>query len=396
MRIQKTFRSIDIKFLLIVLPGYIRNVINLVRQPGKKAGWPVRAVQVWFVTAMLLTGCSSDDPNTATQPPPPPPPPPPTLPVVIAKPIGAFSASGVQVDAVLSHLLVQGTLIRMPWDGLESSPGVYDYTVLDDNVARVKAAGKKWSLAVVAGPATPGWIYELPYEAPRIRYLFRNQESVMAPAWHASVRVRLQLLAENLAVKFGDDPDLEVIYVTQMTANGIEGQLPPDSQLLPSGTTWATDYGWTDALWVDAVTGIARDFATAFSEKAIAVELHDVLGDAMIPQRIGDNLCDDATLDGRVGIAIWWLSGSTTYQPELLDYFRSFSCDKYGQVIAPSSDTTKFPNGGYAGVFTQAKELNLRYIEFWQDEFTGTGPLCCIWEEEIADFNTWAESTFSK
>ena len=92
-----------------------------------------------------------------------------------------------------------------------------------------------------------------------------------------------------------------------------------------------------------------------------------------------------------MGIAIWWLSGSTTYQPELLDYFRNFSCDKYGQVIARSSDTAQFPNG-YESVFTQAKELNLRYVEFWQDEFTGTG--CCIWEDEIADFNTWAASTF--
>ena len=389
MRIQKSFRSIDMKFMLIALPGYIRNVVNTVWQPGKKAGLPVRAVQMCFFTAMLLTGCSSDDQNTATQPPPPPPPPPP--PVVIAKPIGAFSASGVQDDAVLSHLLVQGTLIRMPWDAVESSAGVYDYTMLDNNVALVKAAGKKWSLAVIAGGDTPEWIYAEPYYAPRIDYLFRGAARVMAPAWDASVRERLQLLAQSLAEKFGDDPDLEVIYVTQMTANGIEGQLPQDSQLLPSGTTWATDYGWTDALWVDAVTGITRDFAAAFSEKAIAVELHDVLGDATIPQRIGDNLCGDATLDGRVGIAIWWLSGSTTYQSELLDYFRDFSCDKYGQVIAPSSDTQQFPNG-YEGVFTQAKELNLRYVEFWQDEFTGTG--CCIWEDEIADFNTWATSTF--
>ena len=337
--------------------------------------------------SMLLVACAAE------QAAPPPAPPASTF----NKAIGAYSASGAQTTGVLSKQYVNGSLIRAGWSTIEPAPGEYNYKVLEASISRVKAEGKKWSLAVLAGPATPEWIYAAPYNAPRINYLLRKEPQVMAPAWDPAVRERLRLLALDLALKFGTDPDLEIVYVTQMTSNGIEGQLPQDSQLLPQasellpgGTTWAS-YGWTADLWVATVTGTVKDFANAFTEKALAVELHDVLDDAEIPQRIGDDVCSDTQLSGRVGIAIWWLSGRTTYQPELLEYFRTSTCDKYGQVIAPSNDPSQFPAvEGYAAVFVQAKELRLRYLEFWEEEFS----TFLEWQDEIADFNTWTAKTF--
>ena len=361
--------------LFAIQPLRLSNLFSFIQHPFKHS---VLGAGI-AITSVLLAACGSTEQATPATPA-----------VTISKALGAYSASGVQSQKVLTNPQVKGMLIRLGWSNFETAPGVYDYTALDAFVASVKGEGKKWSLAVLAGPATPAWLYEAPYNAPRIQYLLRNQTQEMAPAWNSAVRVRLRLLAEALASHYGTDPNLEIVYVTQMTANGIEGQLPQDKQLLPANTTWA-DYGWTADVWVSAVTGIARDFANAFADKALAVELHDVLGDAKIPQRIGDNLCLDSTLGGRVGIAMWWLSGSTTYQPELLEYFSKSSCDKYGQAIA-ASDSTQFPAvGGYAAVFTQAKQLQLRYLEFWEEEFS---TLCCNWETEIADFNTWSAATF--
>jgi len=335
------------------------------------------------LAALLLTGCGGGGTATTASAPPP-------AASGVAKPVGVFTASGAQNDAVLAHPQVRGALIRVPWDTVEPSPGSYNWTMINSVVSKTKAAGKKWSLAVLAGPATPGWIYQAPYNVPRIRYLFRGVEKAMAPAWNATVRERLRLLAQALTAQFGSDPDLQLVYVTQMTANGIEGQLPPDRDLLPAGTAWAS-LGWTADGWVEAITGTARDFAGAFPGKALAVELHYVLNDATIPRRIGDSLCADASLAGRVGIAMWWLSGRTTYQPDLIDYFRNVTCDKYGQVIAPSSDPSQFPPEGYGAMFAQAKELRLRYFEPWEQEFT---TLCCQWDIEFAGFNAWATSTF--
>lgn len=369
--------------------------INLFRRPGKPPGLTkqfllARAISSCIVLAsVLLMGCNTGSAD-ATTPPEQPPEPPPVI-SEVTKPTGAYTASGAQADGVLSHPLVKGALIRATWDNVETAPGIYDYTDLRLSVNAAKNAGKKWTLAVLAGPTTPNWIYNEPYNVPRINYIFRDQESVMAPAWHATVRERLRLLAQSLALEFGSDPDLELVYVTQMTYNGIEGQLPSDSLLRPPGTTWES-IGWSADTWVDAITGTAADFADAFSDKALAIELHYVLGDSSIPQQIADNLCGDVTLQGRVGIAIWWLSGNTTYQPELINYLSNSSCDKYAQVIAPSSNTNVFPAvQGYGAIFTQAKALNIRYLEVWEQEYTS---FCCQWDDEIADFNAWAAATF--
>lgn len=314
----------------------------------------------------------------------------PALPAVVAKPVGVFSASGAQNATVMAQPQVKGALVRAPWNMVEPTPGVYDWTFINLAVNQVKAAGKKWSLAVLAGPATPAWLYTAPYNAPRIQYLFQGITSTMSAGWHGVVRERLQALAQALAAQFGNDPDLQLVYVTQMTANGIEGQLPFDAQLRPPGTTWAS-LGWTAAAWVSATVGTAQDFAAAFPNQALAVELHYVLNDATIPAAIGNALCADPALAGRVGIAIWWLSGRTTYQPELLDYFAQSTCDKYGQVIGSSDQPERFPPEGYGAVFTQAKALRLRYMEPWEQEFT---TLCCQWEAAFADFNIWAAANF--
>ncbi|HEY1012543.1 MAG TPA: hypothetical protein VGE07_07545 [Herpetosiphonaceae bacterium] len=308
----------------------------------------------------------------------------------VEKPLGVFAASGAQSPAVIGHAQVCGGLIRIPWNVLETAPGVYDWRLVDAAAAQVRAAGKRWSLAVLAGPATPEWLYAAPFGAPRIRYLFRGSESAMAPAWHPAARERLRLLALAMADKYADDPSLQLVYVSQMTANGIEGQLPFDRDLLPSGATWA-GLGWTADGWVAAVTGISADFAAAFPAKALAVELHYVLNDPAIPRRIGEAVCADPALGGRAGIAIWWLSGRETYQPDLLDYFRGADCDKYGQVIGSSDQPERFPAEGYGALFSQARELGLRYIEPWEQEFT---TLCCQWEAEFAEFNRWATGRF--
>ncbi|MCA0351114.1 MAG: beta-galactosidase [Chloroflexi bacterium] len=310
--------------------------------------------------------------------------------LIIAKPLGVFAASGSQNAAVIGHEQVHGGLVRIPWNLLETSPGVYNWQQVDLVVAKIRAAGKYWSLAVLAGPATPNWLYETPYNAPRIRYLFQGNETTVAPAWHPAVRERLRLLALAMAEKYANDPSLMLVYVSQMTANGIEGQLPFERDLLPSGTTWAA-LGWSADGWVTTVTGITSDFAAAFPQKALAVELHYVLNDPQIPRRIGDSICGNSAFAGRVGIAIWWLSGRETYQPDLLDYFRQADCDKYGQVIGSSDQSDRFPAEGYAMMFAQARELGLRYIEPWEQEFT---TLCCTWEAEFAAFNAWSVANF--
>lgn len=78
---------------------------------------------------------------------------------------------------------------------------------------------------------------------------------------------------------------------------------------------------------------------------------------------------DDPVYEGRVGLGMWWISGKTSYQPELVEMLKKYDGDLYGQVIGRSDQTDRFEKGDYATVFSQARELGMRYIEPWNYEF---------------------------
>ena len=263
----------------------------------------------------------------------------------------------------------------------------------------------------------------------------------------------LEELADALAAEYGSDSTLKLVYVSQMTANGVEGHL--------QGVDMPTfvSAGYTDQKWIDASIENAVNFAEAFTNKALAFEVHEVNGSATVPETIINDLWDDTSLDQRVGAAMWWISGKTSYQPDLVDVLDDFPGDIYGQVIGKSYDgawapstaystanptyrmptsppltgryrylvttggtsgsteptwpttvgatvsdgpvvwtckDSRFENGDYTTVFTQAMALGMRYIEPWENEFKdGTaGGVAPAWDSTLEDFNDWADEVF--
>lgn len=102
-----------------------------------------------------------------------------------------------------------------------------------------------------------------------------------------------------------------------------------------------------------------------------------------------NGLYSDTSLHRRVGAAIWWLSGKTTYQPALLDFLRNFPGDKYAQLIGHSGQPERFADSSIATAFAQAKELNIRYIEAWLYEYQ-THQIDTL----LHNFNLWVDSVF--
>lgn len=174
-------------------------------------------------------------------------------------------------------------------------------------------------------------------------------------------------MAQNLAEEFKGDPNLKLVYVTQMTANGLEGQF--------NGIPWdkLQGAGYTQAGWIGGVERTAKYFADNFDNKAIAVEYHYVPDDngnltAIPAEKIIANLMTYAS--GRIGAAMWWLSGDTNYQSDLLNYYsNTYQGDLYCQLIGASYETTKDDNRfplGYHQAFLQAQQLGARYVEPWE------------------------------
>ncbi len=166
-----------------------------------------------------------------------------------------------------------------------------------------------------------------------------------------------------------------------MTANGVEGHLNGFNQ------SAFTSAGYTETKWVDASLQNAKKFATAFSKKALAFEVHDLFNSSNPAAAIITNLWNDNTLNKRVGAAMWWISGNNTYQPNLITILENFPGDIYCQVIDRSDNTASFPSGDYTKVFEQAKRIRARYIEPWDFEFGISN-----WNTTFQNFNQYADT----
>ena len=318
----------------------------------------------------------------------------------VEKPLGTFASAGASNNpadgnSIYGDAQLRGVLVRATWDAIEPTPGNFTFTTLAGQISNLKSKGLAWSLAILGGGiGSPAWLTNSPGQgglgAPYVNYSFRGTPGYKLPLfWNTLVQTRLQLLANALAAQYGNDPSLKLVYVTQMTANGIEGHLQGVnmSDLVAAG--------YTDANWIAAGKQAARNFANAFTEKALAFEVHNVNGSAVVPGTIINDLWADTSLDHRVGAAMWWISGRTNYQSDLLAVLMDYPGDIYGQVIANSGTASEFPNGDYTAVFSQAMELGLRYIEPWDYEFANTNNSARrAWDATFAAFNSWADETF--
>lgn len=301
--------------------------------------------------------------------------------ISIAKPTGVFSSAGSTNKTVLDNTEARGVLIRAFWKDIEASEGNFDFTVVDNQINAVKAKGKKYSLAILGGGiGSPDWLVTQK-SAAHFDYQFRGSPYKLPLIWDQTVLTYLGKLADKLAEKYNDDESLLLVYITQMTANGIEGHLNGINQ-----TTFATA-GYTEQKWIDASLQNARNFGSAFSKKALAFEVHDLFNSSTPASTIITTLWNDVDLNQRVGAAMWWISGNTTYQPNLIAVLKNFPGDIYCQVIDQSDNTASFPGGDYSKVFEQAKEIKARYIEPWDYEFTISN-----WSAVFHDFNSYADT----
>ena len=330
----------------------------------------------------------------------------------------------------IANTNARGALIRVRWSDIEptadgdvvfdkaSDPRSEIFKTSLDALVAARGAAAKYSLAIIAGPSAPEWLKAecaLKVKCENLSITFRGEAKLVPRAWDPYVQQRLEVLAQKVAAKLKSDARLELVYVPQMSANGVEGHF--------NGNTKESleRQGMSAENWTSASVAIARSFARAFDNKALAFEVHDVLDSHTIPEAILRRLWEAPETQGRVGAAMWWINGQLNYQPKLVEVLKNFPGDKYGQIIGNSSQDCN-PNltctdnmgaqwsnygrygiegqgGGFASVFAQAKELRMRYIEPWNYEFetwneSGTDPKRQKIAQAIKDFNSWAESTF--
>ena len=311
-------------------------------------------------------------------------PPPAPAPAPIFTPTGIFASQAWPggSDSALERSDCRGALVRIAWDDIEPQCDSFDWALLDSYVEAVTSRGKQFSLAILGGPrGTPAWLINAAED--RYQINFRGVQYVTAAGWDVYYLQRLDIMANALAARYASNTLLRLVYVTQATANGVEGHF--------NGTSAAAlqAQGFTAATWIACSKAAAWSFARAFPQHAVAFEVHDVLDTQTIPAQIVTEL--HAESGGQIGAAMWWIRGDTDYQPELVSFLRDFAGDVYAQCIGKSNDVDRFATAyEYLAILDQARDIGIRYLEPWPYEFTAEW-----FAEDFAAFNAWADSTYA-
>lgn len=303
---------------------------------------------------------------------------------VVIKPIGCFAGTNGTNPAVLSHPEARGVLLAEKWSTIEQVPSVYDFTALDAKINSVKQAGLKYALAIPAGAfGSPNWLIDS-LNVSFHTFQYQSQTWRLPLWWDTLVNQKLEELITQLGNRYAADSMLSHVYVSQMTVNGVEGHLNGIDF-----TQWTLD-GYTDQKWIAAAKSTSYAFAEAFPDKPIVFEVHEINNDTIVPATIIRDLSNDPNECGRFGLGMWWISGKTTYQTKLIHFIEHYPGDKYAQVIGRSDQPERFNDSLYTSVFSQAKILDIRYIEPWPFEFQNH-----THDSLLHDFNTWADTRFS-
>ncbi len=202
---------------------------------------------------------------------------------------------------------------------------------------------------------------------------FRGNPVQMPKYCDPVVQKRLKTTLDAVGKRYHSDQRLKLIYVPQITSNGTEGHFNgvPTQTLLEAAGIQSHDKNAEQKfgdLWSQAATGATQSVLHTFPDNAVAFEVHELFRSVDIPSRLIGEF-QQPEYENRVGISMWWISGKTEYQGNLIRLLKDYPGDLYGQVIGRSDQQYRFPNGDYLAVFKQAEELGMCYIEPWNYEF---------------------------
>ena len=295
---------------------------------------------------------------------------------------GIGTGSVIPEVAQLDH--VDGVLVRLGWKSVEPSPGVYDWSLLDEQIARAEQYGIKVSLAIVNGGSAPSWLASL--GVPMFSYEFFDQTSQMPIPWDSTYQARWSQFVSDLGSRYANEDTISLVYATNSSLNGFEMQLPRSPVDM---VNWQAA-GYTDALYAESWNNAIDAFVAAFPNHPVSHEVHPVLGSDQVAIDVYQHARD--THGDAVGVlAAWWMvHNALDVYPGMFELLQSSAYDSHAQVQVANSYTNtpeRFSDEGYQGEIDLAIESGVRYMEVWNNDLLNT-TLTDLMIETSARLNT--------
>ncbi len=260
---------------------------------------------------------------------------------------------------------VDGVLVRLEWRTVEPSPGVYDWSLLDEQITRAQQYGIQVSLAIVNGGSAPVWLEWLGVEM--FSFLFFGESRQMPIPWDNTYQNRWSQFVGELGARYADEDTISLVYATNSSLNGFEMQLPrsPIDQ-----ANWAA-VGYSDELYAQSWNNAIDAFVDAFPNHPVSHEVHPVLGSDTVAQEVYQYALD--THGGTVGVlAAWWtVHNALDVYPAMFEILQDASYQSHSEIQVASSYTSnpeRFSSEGYSGEINLAIESGVRYMEVWNND----------------------------
>jgi hypothetical protein len=207
---------------------------------------------------------------------------------IYATPAPLFDARRLLPDAAHESRAASGIYIRLIWSQIAPRPGQYDFSLLDRELERAVAAGKRVSLSVIAGGYAPAWLRERGVRTLRFdigrgganRACMTVEMGVpWDPGYQAAFLESFTALARHIRARPGGWEALRIVKLTGINRLTEELRLPAltERQQDVCGAQdetgrWAAA-GFRPSLVVEAWSRIAQGIAERFPGKQLALDI---------------------------------------------------------------------------------------------------------------------------
>lgn len=277
-------------------------------------------------------------------------------------------------EETLSRSFVRGALIRVPWALVEREEGSFDWSLFHKALRVVERADKRATLALVAGPHTPDWVFDAGAE--EFRYVFKNrhgnrkanrEERIPLP-WDSIFVAKWKRTVGAFGHEFDRHPRVVLVHITGSSKNGFEMQLPQERARSDRGRNgrWY-EAGFTLERFNQSWEQIIATFGEAFPTTPLDLEIHPVLGNEEIPAHL--LAFGHERIGSRFGAFGAWLSGKsarwTAGLRTLIRRSAKMSFANYQLIGNETRQPNRLAPGGVVQAIRFGMEEGARYFEVW-------------------------------
>jgi hypothetical protein len=272
------------------------------------------------------------------------------------------AGNGSVDPAVAAKPFVKGILVRVGWELVEPADDTYNWALIDGQITAAKQYGKKISLGVGCGIAIPQWVF-----GAGANYLVSTMpyNDTIALPWDITFLTKWTDFISALGSRYKNDTTIQLVYMTNSTANGYEMQLPFAT------TPTLVAAGYTDYKMILSWQAVTDAFNMAFPNHYLSNDFHPVNGS----NAVADSVYAYARqkIGARYGAnAWWWTQKNTTVYPSQYNILKNSAANNVftGVQFANNGtdDSAKFGPGGMPAALQLAKDDGICYWEIWNQD----------------------------